>query len=139
MTISQYKTREATVFIIYSMQMGAASTEDVLPLVMGTLALSRGNVKLSNQLAINVIDKIMEFDPMIEKASIGYEIDRISKLDKALIYWALYEIFENNADISLIISEAVRMSKKFSVPTSSGFIHAIIDTVCKENPRAISV
>lgn len=139
MSISQYKIREATILIIYSMQMGAASTEDTLPLVMSTLALSRNNVKDSNLMALKVLGKAQDFDPLIEKASKEYELDRISKIDKSIIYWALYEILENKIDIPLMINEAVRLSNKFSVPTSGGFVHAIIDAVCKEQLHVTSV
>lgn len=136
MAISQSKIHEAALIILYSVEMNACPTEEIIPLVMSTLSISKTHATTSNILAQKVLGKIPEFDPLIRRASKEYELERISKVDKIAIYLAMYEIFENQTDIGLAICEALRLSKKFSVPSAGQYVHAILDTIYKESLNA---
>lgn len=139
MAISQSKIHEGALIIIYSVEMNAHVTDEIIPLLMSTLEISKTHAITSKALASKVIAKIIDFDPLIRRSSKEYELERITKIDKDIIYWALYEIFENHTDIGLVINEALRLSKKFSVPSAGKFVNAIIDAVYKESLNANSL
>jgi len=139
MAISQLKINEGSLIIIYSVEIGGELTEEIISLVMSTLSISKKNSILSRDLAMKVLDQVEMFDQMIERASDSYRLERVSKVDKNIIYLALFDIFENKNPIGSSIHEAVRLSKKFSVPSAGRFVHAIIDAICKDTANAFAV
>ena len=73
----------------------------------------------------------------IDKYSIGWKSQRISKVDKAIMTLAIYEmLFDDNVPVSVAINEAVEISKEFSSNESSAFINGILGSVAKEAEQA---
>jgi len=52
--------------------------------------------------------------------------ERISKINKALLKLAVYEIVYKKIDFKIIINEVVELSKKYGEETSPGFINGIL-------------
>ena len=70
----------------------------------------------------------------IVKANIeGYELDRIFKVDLAILVLAIYEIkFLKETPEKVIINEAVELSKKYSTDKSYSFINGVLAKVLKD-------
>ena len=56
----------------------------------------------------------------------NYEIDRIYKVDLALIYLGMTEIKYIKTPKPVVINEVVEIAKKFSTENSSKFVHGIL-------------
>ncbi len=80
---------------------------------------------------INLIDKI------IKKAAEHWSIDRMAVVDRNILRAATYELFyRNDIPLSVIINEAIEISKKYSTEDSAAFINGILDKIQKTNqPR----
>ena len=64
---------------------------------------------------------------LISNSLVGYEYDRVYKVDIALISLALVEIkFYKQTPISVVINEVVELSKKYSTEKSYSFINGIL-------------
>ena len=62
----------------------------------------------------------------------GYSIDRIFKVDLALLIVALYEIkFEEKIPTAVSINEALNLAKKYSTEKSSKFINGVLANFAK--------
>ena len=73
---------------------------------------------------VNNIDKLNE---QIEKFAIGFSVDRIFKVDKAILLVAIYEIlFVSSIDYKVSVNEALNLAKKYSTEKSSKFINGIL-------------
>ena len=81
--------------------------------------------------ALSVYDKVVEqYDEIVDilKNHIkeGYEINRIYKLDLAILLVALCEIKFFNQDAPLIVNEAVELAKKYSTDKSPAFVNGVL-------------
>ena len=56
----------------------------------------------------------------------NYELDRIYKVDLALIYLGMTEIKYIKTPKPVVINEVVEIAKKFSTENSSKFVHGIL-------------
>jgi len=69
-----------------------------------------------------------EIDALIAKHAQNWELERMAAVDRNIIRLAAYEIIAMpKTPISVIIDEAVEISKKFSTRDSSKFVNGILD------------
>ena len=69
---------------------------------------------------------------IVSKHLIGYEIDRVYKVDLALIYEALTEILYLKTPKQVAINEVVNLAKKFSTEKSSKFINGVLSSIIRD-------
>ena len=62
-----------------------------------------------------------------------WTIERISKVDLALLKLAIYEILFTDTPYKVAINEVVELSKKYSEDGSSNFINGVLASIVKEN------
>lgn len=86
--------------------------------------------------AINIVSKFEEnkekLTNLISSHLIGYEIDRVYKIDLALMYEALTEILYIDTPRQVAVNEVVEISKKYSTEKSSKFINGVLSSILKE-------
>lgn len=85
-----------------------------------------------NQLIGGVNEHYGEIMSIIKDNVVGYELDRIFKIDLAILVLAIFEIkFEKNSNAQIIINEAVELAKKYSTEKSYSFINGVLAKVIK--------
>ena len=68
-----------------------------------------------------------EIDELISKNAKGWTLDRIAKVDLAILRVAIYEIrHREDIPLSVSINEAVEIAKKFGTDESSKFINGLL-------------
>ena len=72
-------------------------------------------------------------DDTIKKYSISWSIERISKVDLAILRLAFFEILETDTPNSILVNEAVDLAKKYSSEKASSFINGVLGGYLKEN------
>lgn len=76
---------------------------------------------------VDIIDKLDDIDKRISQVSKGWTIDRIGKVELAVLRLAVYEIvYDENIPTSVAINEAVELSKKFGPQDSYSFVNGIL-------------
>ena len=76
---------------------------------------------------VDIIDKLDDIDKRISGVSKGWTIDRIGKVELAILRLAVYEIvYDDNIPTSVAINEAVELSKKFGPQDSYAFVNGIL-------------
>lgn len=63
----------------------------------------------------------------------GWKIERISKIELALLKIAIYEILYTDTPFKVAINEAIELSKKYGEDNSSVFVNGILASIVKEN------
>jgi N utilization substance protein B len=72
-------------------------------------------------------------DELIKKNAPKYPLDRIAKIDLAILRLAIYElIIEQTEPPKVIIDEAVTLAKEFGGDRSYAFINAVLGAVYKD-------
>ena len=61
-----------------------------------------------------------------------WKIERISKIDLAILKLAIYEIKYTDVPFKVVINEAVELAKKYGEDTSKNFVNGVLASVVKE-------
>ncbi|BBI17518.1 N utilization substance protein B-like protein [Neochlamydia sp. TUME1] len=132
MALPLQKLREIIFQMLYSYDIGKAHQQDMIELMMKELAVSRASVIMAQQKVEEIQAIQEEIDGMIAGASFSYAFDRIQTVERNILRLGVYELFfASNIPPKVAISEAVRMSRKFSTPESANFVNAVLDTLYK--------
>ena len=95
--------------LLYSMDMNGTSKEEVL---------SNANKELLNDEVkelVEYVDKnIIEIDSLISKSLTNYTINRLNAVDRSIIRVSVAELMLGRIDKSIIIDEALEITKLFS-------------------------
>ena len=80
-----------------------------------------------------IVDVIDDIDKVIEEASVGWQLNRMSKLDLTVLRLAVYEIqYDEDIPDKVAINEAVELAKKFGGESSPSFVNGILAKIVKE-------
>ena len=67
---------------------------------------------------------------IIKNNTEGYELDRIYKIDLAILVLAVYELnFDKSTPQNVVINEAIELSKKYSTDKSYSFVNGVLAKV----------
>ncbi len=78
-----------------------------------------------------IMQKDDELNEKIKSHLKNYTLERIFKIDLAILKLAIYEIDYLNEKPSIVINEAVELSKKYSTDNSYKFINGLLATIVK--------
>ena len=82
-----------------------------------------------------VASHIGQIDPMISKASQGWNLHRIGKAELNILRVAVYEMyFDEEVPVKVAINEAVELGRKYGGDQSHAFVNGILSAVLKNNP-----
>lgn len=73
----------------------------------------------------------VELDKVISKYLSGYEMERVYRVDLALIYIALTEIKYLKTPCQVAINEVIEIAKIYSTEKSPSFIHGVLAAIIK--------
>lgn len=74
-----------------------------------------------------------ELDQAIEKNLKGWTLDRISKVDQAVLRVAIYEMcFDGTTPDPVVINEAVALAQRFDTPQAGKFVNGVLSAVLAE-------
>lgn len=80
-----------------------------------------------------IISHQSEICGLIEKYSRGFALDRIYKIDLAILMVAVYEIlYRDDVPCSVSANEATELAKKYSTDKSYSFVNGVVASVIKE-------
>ena len=79
-----------------------------------------------------VCERLFEIDELISAYTVGWDIERISRIDLAIIRLAVYEMkYNNDIPTGVAINEAVEIAKEFGDDDSPGFVNGILGTMLR--------
>lgn len=83
-------------------------------------------------------DHIEEIDAKIEESSKGWHINRMAKVDLAVLRVAIAEsrYMVNPTPVSVAINEAVNLAKEFGGDDSGKFVNGVLGRISRENEQA---
>lgn len=78
-----------------------------------------------------IVKNIKEIDFYINKAARGWSVERLSKVDLAILRLATYEIMYSEIPDRVSVNEAVELAKEFGENKSASFINGVLGGVVK--------
>ena len=99
---------------------------------MEDIVLDDEDKSFVNKLIDGVNEHYDEIISIVKSNIEGYELERIFKVDLAILVLAIYEIiFLKDTPEKVVINEAVELSKKYSTDKSYSFINGVLAKVLK--------
>ncbi len=131
--MNRHKQREYTFRVVFSLDQNRTKVpmEDI-DLHIESLGLTKeSDIELISTKVREVFEKIPEIDILIEEASDKWAIDRIAKIELALLRVAVYDFKYNEVPVQVAINEAVELSKKYGEDQSSKFVNGVLGHIVK--------
>ncbi len=82
-----------------------------------------------NSVVFGVIEKQKEIDKLADKYLVDWTIDRLNKVDKAILSIGIYELVYTETPSVVSINEAIELSKKYSDEAVTKMINGVLDNI----------
>lgn len=84
------------------------------------------------ELVIKILSQKEKLDKLIADAAPEWPIDKLNKIDLAILRLAVYELENEDTPPKVVIDEAVELAKEYGSESSSSFINGVLGTIYKE-------
>lgn len=93
---------------------------------------SRGQMAYVDTVVIGVANRESELDALIARYAIGWDVSRISRLTRAIMQLAIFEIlYIKDVPTGVAISEAVRLAKRYDGDDTGAFVNGILGSFAR--------
>ncbi|QQR81541.1 MAG: transcription antitermination factor NusB [Deltaproteobacteria bacterium] len=132
--------REIGLQLLYEMEMKQAEPRSILSLFWKKdpkndydQEILDDTKEYATELVEGVYRNIKEIDHVIEKHAHHWKLARMAVVDRNILRLGAYELlYQHAVPVSVVLDEAVEISKKFGTAESSAFVNGILDHVAKE-------
>lgn len=76
-------------------------------------------------------------DKIIEKAAPAWPIEKLNKIDLAVLRLAVYELKYKKTPPKVVIDEAVELAKEFGGENSPSFINGVLGTIYQASEKEV--
>ena len=125
---------------LYSWDLGNVDVDNVLDFAWvekETLErMGEESLSFTRLLVSGTIEHIEEIDSVIKSHLTNWDFDRLNKVDLAILRISVYPLlFQKDIHSSIIIDEAIDISKEFGSDDSFKFINAVLDSIRKSQVK----
>ena len=93
---------------------------------------SRAQVAYIDKVVSGVANRQEELNAQIQRFSIGWDVSRISRLARAVMQLAIFEIlYVEDVPTGVAVSEAVRLAKKYDGDDTGSFVNGILGSFAR--------
>ena len=88
---------------------------------------SRAQLRYIDTVVAGVANREEELNAQIQKFSISWDINRISRLTRCVMQLAIFEtLYMDDVPVGVAVSEAVRLAKKYDGDDTGAFVNGIL-------------
>lgn len=133
--MSRKSARAAAVQMVYEQMLGGEGGEETLRGLIEFTPEEDDQAYIDSLLA-GVEAHGAELDGQIEKCLKGWTLDRIAKVDRAVLRVAAYELcHDRKTPDAVVINEAVALAQRFDSPTAAKFVNGVLSTLLAERDQ----
>lgn len=116
--------------LIYEWEMGGDGGEDTR---LELLEVKPGEAEsdFMNTLVEGVEQNVARIDETLAQYLRGWSLDRVTRVDLAILRLAAYEILFNKTPEGVIINEAVELANQYSTDKAGGFINGVLGNLAR--------
>ena len=93
---------------------------------------SRNQIAYLDKVVSGVANRADDLNAEIQKYSIGWDVSRISRLTRAIMQLAIFEIlYVEDVPTGVAVSEAVRLAKKYDGDDTGSFVNGILGSFAR--------
>lgn len=125
--MSRIAAREVLMKLLYERDIAGQSHEESLWFLKDEFELDDNDEDYIKQILSSMDIKQQAIDTYIQKYAKAWSIERMSKVDLAIMRLAMYELlYRQDIPVGASINEAVELAKKYGNEKSSSFINGIL-------------
>jgi len=87
------------------------------------------------EMAQKILKQKDVLDVKIQQAAPAWPIDKLNKIDLAVLRLAVYELENEETPPKVVIDEAVELAKEFGSESSSSFVNGVLGTIFQEEEK----
>ena len=84
------------------------------------------------RLATAVWDRRHELDKAIASRSLGWRVERMPAVDRAILRIGAHELLDTDLPVGVAVSEAVELAKRYSTARSGSFVNGVLGTMGRD-------
>ncbi|MBQ2313395.1 MAG: transcription antitermination factor NusB [Treponema sp.] len=132
--MSRRKARILAFQALYSYDVGGESLDELLALKWTEEKNDQEEVDFARLVISGTINHLAEIDSLIKGHLTGkWEFDRVNKVSIAILRISVFALlYQKDTSASIIIDEAIGLSKEFGTDDSFKFINAVLDHIRRE-------
>ena len=116
--------------LIYEWEMGGEGGEDTRMNLLG-VEPGENEIGYMNRMFEGVVERIEEIDAKISEFARGWSIERITRVDLAILRLATYELMLGELAHGIVINEAVDLANTFSTEKAGTFVNGILGNIAR--------
>ena len=127
--MNRRKSREIAMKLLFEMSINKESYEDIIESFKENTDVDLNDLDLSyiTKVLSGINENGKEIDKNIEKHLIKWKLDRLSKMNLAILRISTYEIlFEEEIPNIVSVNEGIELAKKYGEDSSPAFINGIL-------------
>ncbi|WP_433946351.1 transcription antitermination factor NusB [Paenibacillus sp. SN-8-1] len=134
--------REITVQSLYQMEMNDVEANEAVTMLLSEAGgENESEVELSDmgtpefvlELVNGVWEKKSEIDALLGDYLKGWQISRLSRVDRQVLRLAAYEmIFRDDAPAKVVVNEAIELAKHFGTTESGKFVNGVLGKMIQD-------
>lgn len=116
--------------LIYEWEMGGDGGEDTR-LELLEVKPGESESDFMNMLVEGVEQNVARIDETLAQYLRGWSLDRVTRVDLAILRLAAYEILFNKTPEGVVINEAVELANQYSTDKAGGFINGVLGNLAR--------
>ncbi len=117
--------------LIYEWEMGGDGGEETRLNLLGVAPGERES-EYMNRMFEGVVANAEELDERIARHLRGWTIERVSKVDLAILRLGAYELMLGEVPAGIVINEAVDLANQYSADKAGAFINGVLGNLSRE-------
>ena len=132
------ETREQAFRLIYSIEIQKDMDGEQVELFLQENGIEeKAEIDYVNEVFVGIRENKEEIVTLIQNnLKEKWSVDRISKIDFAILEVAIFELIISKLPYKVVINEAVELAKKYGDDNSKSFINGILASIVKEKKLA---
>ena len=127
-------SREEAMKVLFSKGITKESVDEVIENYLDEFEGDKSQLDLDyiKNILLGIEEKHEEIDALIEKNLKNWKIERISKVNLAILRIAVYEMkYVDDVPDKVALNEAIEICKKYSDERSVSFVNGVLDAILK--------
>ena len=133
--MARKEARQIAMQLIYQYEMGGDGIASTIEETIEGPSLTTSDREYIDQVVLGAVERAQDLDARIAAHAQGWTLERISRVDLAILRLAAYELSLGKTPEAVIVNEAVEMARQYSGEKSPQFIHGVLGSISRSMAR----
>ncbi len=132
MSLPPQKFRELVYLALFSEDALLNESKGLEDMLSHELKIAKSTVREALLAAVEIFKLRATYDEEVKNVLIDWELNRLHRSERVLLWLSLHELLNQKLSPKLVLAEAKRIAKKFSMPKATQFIYAVLAAIANK-------